>query len=210
MAIDYSYLVQGKELKGDYMVQVASGSPYIVAYFVNEGNLNVHREFRPMTDGKMDIKYVPFEELFYLNNAPGGREIIFEKLYIKDPLVREALDLPTIDEVPEFGYTKEDVKKVLLEGTDDEVLDMYDFGPERMAEITKSLLVELDNISYSRLQLLEKIFHWNNITRMIENWKDLEEEKPKQENRGRRASRNKQQEEPEQKSTGRRAGRRSL
>lgn len=187
MAIDYSYLVQGKELKGDYLVQVCSGSPYVVAYFVNEGNLNVHREFRPMTDGKMDIKYIPFEELFYLNNVPGGREIIFEKLYIKDPLVREALDLPTIDEVPEFGYTKEDVKKVLLEGTDDEVLDMYDFGPERMAEITKSLLVELDNISYSRLQLLEKIFHWNNITRMIENWKDLEEEKPKQQTHGRRS-----------------------
>lgn len=208
MAIDYSYLVQGKELKGDYMVQVGSGSPYVVAYFVNEGNLNVHREFRPMTDGKMDIKYIPFEELFYLNNAPGGREIIFEKLYIKDPLVREALDLPTIEEAPEFGYTKEDVKKVLLEGTDDEVLDMYDFGPERMAEITKSLLVELDNISYSRLQLLEKIFHWNNITRMIENWKDLEEEKPKQQTHGRRSLIKEEDKKEEKPTSQRRANRR--
>lgn len=205
MANNYSYLVNGKELNGDYMVKIGNGTPYILCYILNDMGTTVRREFKPMTEGKMDTKFVSFEELFNLNNAPGGREIVFEKLYIEDKLVREALELPSSEEAPEFTYTREDVKNILLNGTDDEVLDMYDFGPERMAEITKSLLVELGNISYDRLQLLEKIFKWNNISRMIENWKDADKDgKHKQENRGRRTVSNDNKKEPEQSNTRRR------
>lgn len=207
MKNNFNYLLsdQSKDLYGDQMVKVGNGSPQWICYLVPD--MNVRREFRPLENGKMDEKYVTFEELFNLNNTPGGRELLYEHLVINDETVREALDLPFGEDAPEFAYTEEDVKNVLLNGSDDEVLDMYDFGPERMAKITKSLLVDLDNISYSRLELLENIFGWSDISRMIKNWKGLEEEKGASSTRRTRRSKEVKEEKPEEKTGGRRARR---
>lgn len=154
--VDYSYLgVEG--LHGDYMVRVSNLSRKRVVYSVPE--LNLYRDFRPADGNTIDTKALSFHELYLLANSPGGEKLIWDNLQIKDNDVRKALNLP---EDPEFDYSIEDIKKLVVEGTEEEILDALDFGPFFVASQIKNILItDTPSIGYDKIRFFEGLFRMN-------------------------------------------------
>lgn len=151
--IDYSYLgVEG--LTGDRPVRVSNLGRRKISYTLPELN-NLHRTFNPAENGYIDTKVLTFHEIYMLNNIQGGPQIIFDNLQIKDNEVREALDLPTD---PEFDYDVDKVRKLVQEGTQDEILDALDFGPFYIAQWMKTIIVSEGLNDYSKRKFFEGLF----------------------------------------------------
>lgn len=156
--IDYSYLGVA-DLTGDYPVRVVNVARRKVNYVLPELN-NTTRNFAPAPfSGKPEVKVITFHELYLLHNSPGGAKLIYENLQIKDNKVRVALNLPTD---PEFDYSIEDIKKLMVDGTKEQILDALDFGPFYIAQWMKSTLVtEKVAISYDKIKFFETLFRMN-------------------------------------------------
>lgn len=95
----------------------------------------IHRDFYPNA-----YKDITFDELEKLSFAPGGTVILKEYLEITD---KEAAAILLGEQEPEYHYTKDDIKKLMLTGTLDQFLDCLDFAPESVKENIKDLAVEL-------------------------------------------------------------------
>ena len=95
----------------------------------------IHRSFYPNA-----YKDITFDELEKLSFSPGGLVILKEYLEITD---KEAAARLLGEQEPEYHYTKEDIKKIMLTGTLDQFLDCLDFAPESIKENIKDLAVEL-------------------------------------------------------------------
>ena len=98
--------------KAIYSVKNRSASTVI--YSIPEMN-NLRREFRPG-----EIKSVTGSELIQLSYRPGGRRIIENYLLINN---EEVLDGLNMEVEPEYFYSTEDIKNILLNGTMDEFED---------------------------------------------------------------------------------------
>ena len=73
-----------------------------------------------------EIKEVPFVELQQLSYIPGGMALLEESLVIQDAeAVKELLGTTE----PEYNYGKDDIIRLLKEGSLDEFLDCLDFAP---------------------------------------------------------------------------------
>lgn len=144
LGTDFSYLVEG--LKGDTMVKVSNMGRKRVAYIIEE--IGVTRDFRQFQDGVLpDTKTIPFGELYALSNMPGGMQLIWDNLKIDSNDARKALNLPLAEETPEVEYTREQVAKIVKNGSEDELLDMLEFGPYYIAEWIKEEAINIDSTS---------------------------------------------------------------
>lgn len=165
MENDYSFLVPGEELNGDKPVKVTNLSPKVVVYEIPE--LHITREFRPHALGQTpDSKYITFKELFALSQTPGGMSLIYDNLLIEDKVSRKALglSLPETEngeeiEPDEQSYDEAKVLEILNKGTEDDVLDMLDYGPERIAYMVKQLLFSIN--SYDRRKWVCDVMQWD-------------------------------------------------
>ena len=118
----------------DTLVKVRNRDSGAVLYSIPEMN-GLLRTFQPK-----EVKEVPFEELKKLSYLPGGMALLKDSLVVQDDEAVAAL----LGEVePEYSYTPEDIKKLLQEGTLDEVLDCLDFAPEGVTDLVKVIAVEL-------------------------------------------------------------------
>lgn len=162
--IDYSYLgVPG--LTGDRPVRVTNLGRQRVYYTLPELN-GLHRTFQPVERGIADTKVVTFHELYTLNNSPGGPQLIFDNLQIKDNDVRKALDLP---EDPEFDYSVEEIKELIEKGTEDEILDALEFGPYYLAQWMKEVIITEGLNDFEKRKFFEGLFNFN-LTAAQENF----------------------------------------
>ena len=158
-------------LNKETKITVVNRSTGRVGYTVPE--MHVVRQF-----AYREKKEIPFGELEALSYLQGGMPILKNYLVIKN---EEAVKELGLDIQPEYYYTEEDVKKILLEGTLDEFLDCLDFAPDGVLEMIKKMSVSLPvNDMKKREAILEKMNF--NVTRAIEiqNTKsddELEEEK---------------------------------
>lgn len=142
---DYSFLGEG--ITADMEVKVFNNSGGRVSY--NLAEPRVSREFyRP---GHMIS--VTFDEIYALSNEPGGMDLLLHFLQIRDNKVREALSLPM---EPEYLYSTEDVKKLVLQGTQDQLLDALEFGPYGLVEVIRKTAVDLKIDSKVRVELLSE------------------------------------------------------
>lgn len=115
-------------------VKVKNRVNSLVVYVVPDmGNLK--REFQGQEE-----KILTFEELRKLSYTPGGDVILKDYLVIKDKEVLEALGLNV---EPEYFYTKEDIIKLLKEGSLDEFLDCLDFAPDGVIDLVKEYAVTM-------------------------------------------------------------------
>lgn len=148
----------------DTLVKVRNRDSGAVLYKIPELN-RLRRVFQPK-----EIKEVPFDELKKLSYLPGGMALLRDSLVIQDDEAVAAL----LGEVePEYNYTPEDIKKLLQEGTLDELLDCLDFAPEGVTDLIKVIAVELPlNDVAKREAILEKL-HFN-VTNAIEIKKETE------------------------------------
>ena len=91
------------------------------------------------TFGSGESKQITYDELHTLYHAPGGEFMIKELLVIEDPEVLEALQMNV---EPEYFYTSQMIRDLLLTGSYDEFADFLDFAPEGAIEIAKDIAVK--------------------------------------------------------------------
>lgn len=129
---------------------------------------------RVYQDGEQKI--ITYEELRKLSYIPGGDVILNDYLIIKDEQILKELNMAPEQE---YYYTKEDIVRLMQEGSLDEFLDCLDFAPEGVLESIKTLSVELPlNDVAKRKAILEKLnFNVDNAVRnkeLIEQEEDFD------------------------------------
>ena len=130
----------------------------VVSYTIPDmGNLQ-----RVFQDG--EEKVITFEEVRKLSYVPGGMVLLNDYLVIEDRQVLEELNM---NPEQEYFYTKEDIERLMKEGSLEEFLDCLDFAPEGVLEAIKTLSVELPlNDVAKRKAILEKMnFNVDNAVR---------------------------------------------
>ena len=130
----------------------------VVSYTIPDmGNLQ-----RVFQDG--EEKVITFEEVRKLSYIPGGMVLLNDYLVINDKQVLEELNMAPEQE---YFYTKEDIERLMKEGSLDQFLDCLDFAPEGILQAIKTMSVELPlNDVAKRKAILEKLnFNVDNAVR---------------------------------------------
>lgn len=135
-------------IEKDTLIKVLNRDNGSVGYDIPDlGNL--HRNFE-----SQEVKEITMEELRKLSYLPGGQYLLENCLMVQN---EEALKELFIDVEPEYFYTEDNIKDILLKGTLEEFLDCLDFAPNGVIELIKSLAVELKiNDIAKRKAILEK------------------------------------------------------
>ena len=165
-------------VENNMTVKVTNRDNGSVGYSVPD--LGVHRTFQPK-----ESKEISAEELRKLSYLPGGDVIIKDYLIIHNEEVLKEL----VGELePEYYYSEDEVKTLLLSGSLEQLQDCLDFAPNGVIDLIKSLAVSLkiDNVS-KRKAIQDKTGF--NVTRAIEINEETDEETTSKESaQGRRAA----------------------
>lgn len=116
------------------MIQVTNRDSGDVGYTLPDSGL--HRVFAPG-----ETKTVPLSELQALQWVPGGEFTLRELLIVNN---RDALSALNMEVEPEYFYTEADIRKILLEGTLDQLEDTLNFAPEGVIDLIKKIAVETE------------------------------------------------------------------
>ena len=117
------------------MVKVTNRSRGSVSYTIPDMG-NLQRKF-----AYGETKMIPAEEIRKLDWTPGGHVLLRDHLIIEDAnLVEEILH----EVEPEYNYTEDKIKDILLNGSMDEFMDTLDFAPEGVINLMKDLAVKLE------------------------------------------------------------------
>lgn len=87
-----------------------------------------------------ETKDIPFDEIQKLSYVPGGSYMLQHYLVIENIEARDEI-LGNVE--LEYDYTEADVKRLLLSGSLDELLDCLDFAPLGVIEMVKKMAVDL-------------------------------------------------------------------
>ena len=165
-------------IENSMTIKVTNRDNGSVGYSVPD--LGVHRTFQPK-----ESKEISAEELRKLSYLPGGDVIIKDYLIIhNEELLKELLG----EVEPEYYYSEDEVKTLLLSGSLEQLQDCLDFAPNGVIDLIKSLAVSLkiDNVS-KRKAIQDKTGF--NVTRAIEINEETDEETTSKESaQGRRAA----------------------
>ena len=93
--------------------------------------------WRNFTPG--EIKKIELEELQQLQYQPGGDYILKNLLVVED---KEALKLLNMEVEPEYNYTEDDIRNLLLNGSLDQLEDFLDFAPKGAIDIAREIAVK--------------------------------------------------------------------
>ena len=136
-------------IEKDTLIKVKNRDSGTVGYTIPElGNL--HRSF-----SKGETKEITMDELRKLSYISGGKILLQDYLIVQN---QEALkELLSDDVEPEYYYGEEEIKKLLLTGSNDQLLDCLEFAPEGVIGLVKDLAVSLKiNDISKRNIILEK------------------------------------------------------
>ena len=100
-------------------VEVTNRNNGITGYTLNSG---MERIFNIN-----ETKKVPLEELQEVEAMPGGEYLLRNYLMIKD---KTALDYLNVEPEPEYFYTENEIKELLLNGTLDQ-LEEFSYKPKK-------------------------------------------------------------------------------
>lgn len=106
-----------------------------------------------------ETKEVTFEELEKLSYLPGGNDLLRDSLVIlnKPEAITELLG----EVEPEYNYGREDVIRLMTQGSLDEFLDCLDFAPEGVKELIKTLSVQLPLNDVAKREAIFDKLHFN-------------------------------------------------
>ena len=151
------------------IIKVKNRFDGVASYAIPDERIN--RTFAPG-----EVKDITMKELRNLSYQPGGREIMAEYLCIMNADAAKEL-IGRVE--PEYNYTEEDVKRIMLNGSIDEFLDMLDFAPAGVIDIIKTMAIKCElNDVRKREAIYDKTGF--NVTRALENLR-LEKEEAKAE-----------------------------
>lgn len=114
-------------------IKVKNRSSGLVCFSIPE--MHIRKEFSPN-----EIKEVESEELERLAYQPGGQELLDRYFIIMDKDLAKKVS-PSVALEPEYSYSDEDIKNILVNGSLDEFLDFLDFAPEGAIDIVKKMAV---------------------------------------------------------------------
>lgn len=139
------------------LIKVKNRDCGTVSYTVPE--LNVTRLFQ-----KGEIKEIPYNELQQLAYTIGGKVLLKECLIIEN---EDALNVLVGGVEPEYFYTEEDVKALLLTGSLAQLEDCLDFAPSGVIDLVKDYAVKLEVNDIAKRNAILKSTGFN-VTKAIE------------------------------------------
>lgn len=138
-------------MKAEDICQVTNRSSGMVIMSVPE--LRIRKTFYPG-----ETKDVELKELKAFVNQPGGRELLYGYLLIKDKEVAKALMNIDLSSEVEYNMTEEQVRGWMNTCSLDEFKDALDFAPAGVKDLMKKFAVELPlNDVAKRDAMLEQI-----------------------------------------------------
>lgn len=164
-------------LDKDTLIKVVNRDNGVVGYTVPDLG-NIRRMFQPKEE-----KEITMEELRKLSYLPGGKILLQDCLIIRN---EEAISEILGDIEPEYYYTEDDVKNLLLNGSLDQLKDCLDFAPLGVVDLVKNLAVTLKIDNYSKREAIKNKLGFD-VTNAIENNK-ISQEEEKVEDKKRRAA----------------------
>lgn len=158
-------------MEKDTLIKVRNRAEGSVGYIIPDlGNLN--RQFT-----SNETKEIPFDELRKLSFVPGGRYLLDNCLIIED---KDALQELVGDVEPEYFYTENDIKNLLLTGSMDAFLDFLDFAPQGGIDIAKDMAVKLQINDINKREAIKNKTGFD-VTKAIEFNKETAEDAPQEE-----------------------------
>lgn len=117
------------------IIKVTNRSRGSVGYIIPDMG-NLQRRFE-----HGETKSIPAEEIRKLDWTSGGHVLLKDYLQIDNKELIEEL----LHEVePEYDYSEEKIKNILLNGDIDTFMDTLDFAPEGVIDLMKDLAVKLE------------------------------------------------------------------
>lgn len=160
-------------MKAEDICTVANRSSGMVIYRIPEDH--IRRVFYPG-----EVKEIAFKELKALVNQPGGRELMYGYLLIKDAeAVKELLNIDLKTEV-EYNMTEDEVKKWINTCSLDAFKDALDFAPDGIKDLMKKYAVEIPLNDVSKREAMKEQIGFD-VDKAIEIKKEAEApEKPEE------------------------------
>lgn len=155
-------------IEKDTLIKVKNRDSGTVGYTIPElGNL--HRSF-----SKGETKEIPMDELRKLSYISGGKVLLQNYLIVQN---QDALkELLSDDVEPEYYYGEEEVKKLLLTGSNDQLLDCLEFAPEGVIGLVKDLAVSLKINDISKRNIILEKTGFNVTNAIAINEETIEDE----------------------------------
>lgn len=125
-------MVEQKTITTNY-VEVKNRNNGYTGYTLTSG---VRRQFNIGETKKIDI-----EELKELSQMEGGEFLLRNYLIIND---KPALEFLNINPEPEYWYDEPEIKKLLEEGSLDQLEDCLNFAPQGVIDMVKDLAVKME------------------------------------------------------------------
>lgn len=152
----------------DTLYNVTNRSAGSVVYRIPD--MNIRREFAPGETKK--ISYGELEALSYIG---GGSRLMYDYLEIKDIAVTQQLNIHT---EKEYWMEAEDIRKMLVEGSLDELLDCLDFAPDGVIDLVRKFAVELPLNDVAKREAIKEKTGFD-VTKAIANMAPDEPETPR-------------------------------
>lgn len=156
-------------LENNSLIKVTNRDNGSVGYTIPDLN-NLTRTFQ-----KGETKEITMEELRKLSYIPGGEKILRNYLIIQN---EEAINELLNHVEPEYFYTEEDVKNLLINGSLDALKDCLEFAPAGTIDLVKKISVELPLNDVEKRETIYKMtgFNVDSAVRIDRESKEDEEE----------------------------------
>lgn len=132
-------------------------------------DMHLHRDFAPYEEKEVDKSEI--EKLSY---QPGGQILLDSYFQISDKTLANEIS-PHYANEPEYNYTKEDIIRIITEGSLDEFLDCLDYAPEGVSETIKNLSITLPCTDTRKMDALGRKYGVN-IAAAIANYQASKED----------------------------------
>ena len=132
-------------------ISVTNNSTNSVGYQIPEDGID-----RQFNIG--ETKQISLDELQKVQYVPGGDYILKNCLTIND---KDALAFLNMEVEPEYFYSTEDIKNILLNGTMDEFEDFINFATEGGLDTAKKLAVDLQIPDMRKRKMLGEKLNFN-------------------------------------------------
>lgn len=141
--------------------QIKNRSASMVVYSIPE--MGIRREFAPG-----ETKKCTFEELEKLSYQAGGKAIMANFLQV---LEEEVTDELGIAREPEYNLSEEQIKDLILKGSQDAFLDCLDFAPSGVIDLIKTFAVSLPMLDLNKREALKEKTGFD-VTKAIEHMRE--------------------------------------
>ena len=146
-------------------MKVKNRSVSVTGYTIPD--LHIRRRFLPG-----EIKDISEEELQQLIYQPGGKYLLENYLQVqKNDIAKLNVEQPE----REYFYTDDNIKRIMLSGSEDEFLDMLDFAPAGVIDMIKDYSVKLPLTNTNKIEALRKKTGFN-ASKALEHTRSVQED----------------------------------